>query len=131
MPWMIMFSSITAVLSGFYFAIRAARHKADRMDKHLLPTGCKVCHGEGCPDCNRPLESKKLGKHEFERGDGFIFRCKHCGDISGLSGWQIVDMPPSMALCPMSPVRRTIWERMAGRVNCLAKSERAVKGDAQ
>ena len=125
MGWSVLFSAIGALLGAIYFGVKAARLKANWMDKNLLPTGCEMCHGEGCPDCKHPLEPRCLGKHVYE--DLGVYVCKYCNEPSGLSGWQIVDMPPSMAICPMSPVRRTIWERMSGKVDCLAKPRKQVK----
>jgi hypothetical protein len=47
------------------------------------------------------------------------YACNFCGHVSGLDGWQLRDMPTSMAACPASTVRAGWWERLTGSVNCL------------
>lgn len=37
--------------------------------------------------------------HEYD-GAFPVGTCKFCGHGTGLSGWQLVDMPKSMAYCP-------------------------------
>ena len=37
--------------------------------------------------------------HEYDN-EFLIGHCKWCGHRTGLSGWQIADMPKSMAYCP-------------------------------
>lgn len=68
-----------------------------------------------------------MGKHQCTpatervefKGRSFEFHaCVHCGRRFGLEWWQIMRMPPKMAKCADSPVRRTFWEWLTGRVDC-------------
>jgi len=47
------------------------------------------------------------------------YTCKHCGELSGLDRWQLVDMPSDMAQCKKSPVRMGIIEKWSQSVNCM------------
>jgi hypothetical protein len=47
-------------------------------------------------------------------------QCLHCGRVSGLDPWQIVQMPVGMATCAKSPVRMGVWEWVRDSINCLA-----------
>lgn len=58
-----------------------------------------------------------MNKHIF---DGPLLPvCRFCGKISGLDGWQIVDMPISMAICDKSTAKISWWERLKESTDCL------------
>lgn len=55
------------------------------------------------------------------------YTCRFCGHVSGLDGWQLRDMPSSMARCDSSTLRAGLWERFTDSVNCLLPLDSAAK----
>lgn len=73
-----------------------------------------------------------MRKHEFkciksEEICGYkivIYKCTHCGEVTGLRDWQLKDIPRTMAECKKGK-RVGVLEWITGSYNCLRREANA------
>lgn len=66
--------------------------------------------------------AKPADRSEEDLIPPWLQSCRHCGKDSGLSLWQLADMPRDMALCesPRAP-RMSLGEWFFGGIDCTEK----------